>query len=97
MSLEVTPRKLSLETIISIHVFRDLVPGDIVSLPVKSKPYQLTFDAVLLSGSCIVNESMLTGRDYIGLGEVGGGINVYVCRLKPLINTNHAVRSFSVP
>lgn len=38
----------------------DLVPGDIIELP----KHQATVvcDAVLLTGQCILNESMLTGK-----------------------------------
>ena len=38
----------------------ELVPGDIIELP-KHKGI-VVCDAVLLTGSCIVNESMLTGE-----------------------------------
>lgn len=37
----------------------DLVPGDVIQLPVRGA--QMCCDAVLISGNCIVNESMLTG------------------------------------
>jgi magnesium-transporting ATPase (P-type) len=37
-----------------------LVPGDIISIP--SASHVMTCDAVLLNGTCIVNESMLTGE-----------------------------------
>ncbi|KAJ8940951.1 hypothetical protein NQ314_010528, partial [Rhamnusium bicolor] len=36
----------------------DLVPGDVILIP--SNGCELQCDAVLLSGNCIVNESMLT-------------------------------------
>ncbi|XP_063718354.1 polyamine-transporting ATPase 13A2-like isoform X2 [Symsagittifera roscoffensis] len=39
-----------------------LVPGDIVSITSNQDHSLLPFDAVLLSGSCVVNESMLTGE-----------------------------------
>merc|ERR1712154_579563 len=39
---------------------QDLVPGDIVIIPQNG--CLLSFDAVLLTGNCIVNESMLTGE-----------------------------------
>lgn len=45
-----------METIASEH----LVPGDVVLLPPQGCMMQ--FDAVLLRGNCIVNESMLTGE-----------------------------------
>lgn len=38
----------------------DLVPGDIISIPRQGCTMQC--DAVLLTGNCIVNESMLTGN-----------------------------------
>ncbi|XP_033642678.1 probable cation-transporting ATPase 13A3 isoform X2 [Asterias rubens] len=38
----------------------DLVPGDLVELPTRG--CMMSCDAVLISGSCIVNESMLTGE-----------------------------------
>lgn len=37
----------------------DLVPGDIIEIPRRGCVMQC--DAVLLTGNCIVNESMLTG------------------------------------
>ena len=39
---------------------KDLVPGDIVIIPQRG--CSMNFDALLLTGSCIVNESMLTGE-----------------------------------
>lgn len=38
----------------------DLVPGDVLVIPPKGAMIQC--DAVLISGNCIVNESMLTGQ-----------------------------------
>nr|CAH7713816.1 unnamed protein product [Callosobruchus chinensis] len=38
----------------------DLVPGDVIVIP--STGCQVQCDAVLVSGSCVVNESMLTGE-----------------------------------
>ena len=43
-------------------MFSGLVPGDIVSITSNQDHSLLPFDAVLLSGSCVVNESMLTGE-----------------------------------
>lgn len=37
----------------------DLVPGDLLVLPAAN--YVMPCDAVLLSGQCIINESVLTG------------------------------------
>ncbi|XP_039253906.2 polyamine-transporting ATPase 13A3-like [Styela clava] len=39
---------------------KDLVPGDIITIPPSG--LQLSFDAALIAGTCIVNESMLTGE-----------------------------------
>lgn len=39
----------------------DLVPGDVIVIP--SNGTIMPCDAVLVSGTCIVNESMLTGRE----------------------------------
>ncbi|GIY29215.1 probable cation-transporting ATPase 13A3 [Caerostris extrusa] len=38
----------------------DLVPGDVILLP--QSQFVMVCDAVLLSGNCVVNESMLTGE-----------------------------------
>lgn len=38
----------------------ELVPGDIIELPAQGGT--VFYDAVLLSGTCVVNESMLTGK-----------------------------------
>lgn len=39
----------------------DLVPGDLIVIP--SNGTIMPCDAVLVSGTCIVNESMLTGKN----------------------------------
>lgn len=39
----------------------DLVPGDVIVIP--SNGTIMPCDAVLVSGTCIVNESMLTGKN----------------------------------
>ena len=39
----------------------DLVPGDFVLFPTTGG-YTVECDAVLVEGSCVVNESMLTGE-----------------------------------
>ncbi|MEQ2211324.1 hypothetical protein XENOCAPTIV_024734 [Xenoophorus captivus] len=39
----------------------DLVPGDVISIPANGMV--MPCDAVLLQGTCVVNESMLTGED----------------------------------
>lgn len=41
----------------------DLVPGDLMVIP--SNGTIMPCDAVLVSGTCIVNESMLTGKNEI--------------------------------
>lgn len=38
----------------------ELVPGDCVVIPAEG--LHLPFDAALLDGECVVNESMLTGE-----------------------------------
>lgn len=38
----------------------DLVPGDVMVIPLNG--IVMPCDAVLISGTCIVNESMLTGK-----------------------------------
>ena len=38
----------------------DLVPGDIIEIPANG--CTMLCDAVLLTGNCIVNEAMLTGK-----------------------------------
>lgn len=43
-----------------------LVPGDVIAIPAHGCILQC--DAVLITGTCIVNESMLTGK-YQGLSE----------------------------
>lgn len=56
----------------------DLVPGDIIEIPRRGCVMQC--DAVLLTGNCIVNESMLTGGYrcivYINMKQVYICINV---------------------
>ena len=39
---------------------RHLVPGDVIAVPAHG--CVMTCDAVLITGTCIVNESMLTGE-----------------------------------
>lgn len=41
----------------------ELVPGDLIVLPAGN--YVMPCDAVLLTGQCIVNESVLTGKEVI--------------------------------
>uniref|UniRef100_A0A6P7HDL0 Cation-transporting ATPase n=1 Tax=Diabrotica virgifera virgifera TaxID=50390 RepID=A0A6P7HDL0_DIAVI len=45
----------------------DLVPGDLIVL--RSSKYTMPCDAVLLTGECIVNESVLTARDFLFTSE----------------------------
>lgn len=40
-----------------------LVPGDLISIPHNG--CTMTCDAVLTAGTCIVNESMLTGMVFV--------------------------------
>ena len=40
---------------------KDLVPGDLLLLPTGGG-YMMECDAVLVEGTCVVNESMLTGE-----------------------------------
>ena len=41
----------------------ELVPGDVINIPLGG--VMMPCDAVLLNGTAIVNESMLTGRDMV--------------------------------
>lgn len=41
----------------------ELVPGDLLVLPAAN--YVMPCDAVLLTGQCIINESVLTGMIYL--------------------------------
>ena len=47
---------------------QDVVPGDIISIPKSG--CDMLCDAVLLSGSCIVNESSLTGEEMAQDSEI---------------------------
>ena len=40
---------------------KELVPGDLILLPTGGG-YMMECDAVLVDGTCVVNESMLTGE-----------------------------------
>ena len=55
----------------------DLVPGDIMLIP--SNGTIMPCDAVLLSGTCIVNESMLTGKVNLIQFCVAKRISLYLC------------------
>lgn len=55
----------------------DLVPGDIMLIP--SNGTIMPCDAVLLSGTCIVNESMLTGKVNLIPFCVAKPIRLYLC------------------
>lgn len=46
---------------ISIQSY-ELVPGDLISLGRGSSEFVCPADILLLSGSCVVNEAMLTGE-----------------------------------
>jgi cation-transporting ATPase 13A3/4/5 len=41
---------------------KDLVPGDVIILPTHSDSFTMECDAVLMSGSLTMDESMLTGE-----------------------------------
>lgn len=45
----------------------ELVPGDVITIPQHG--CVMTCDAVLITGTCIVNESMLTGTDVSNVKE----------------------------
>ncbi|XP_063965786.1 polyamine-transporting ATPase 13A3-like [Lytechinus pictus] len=55
-TVEILRRNGDRETLTSL----ELVPGDVIIIPTNG--CSLTCDAVLLTGNCIVNESMLTGE-----------------------------------
>ena len=62
---------------------RELVPGDVIVVPAHG--CIMTCDAVLITGTCIVNESMLTGQ---------GLMLMTVLMLRDVItvnNTHHSV------
>ncbi len=52
----------------------ELVPGDVIVIPAAG--CVMHCDAVLLFGTCIVNESMLTGKCLIFLSLINSYINV---------------------
>lgn len=45
-----------------------LVPGDIIEIPSNIET-MMSCDAVLLNGTCIVNESMLTGESVYSISK----------------------------
>lgn len=55
----------------------DLVPGDIMLIP--SNGTIMPCDAVLLSGTCIVNESMLTGKVNLIPFYMAKCVSLYLC------------------
>lgn len=55
----------------------DLVPGDVLVIPPKGA--LLHCDAVLLSGNCIVNESMLTGNYSLLVYTKQVNLVLYMC------------------
>lgn len=66
----------------------NLVPGDIILIPPQGCTMHV--DAVLLDGSCIVNESMLTGNF--------NSISYFVIRFEKVINFNYLkVNQFLLP
>ena len=60
----------------------DLVPGDVVSIPAYG--CELHFDGVVISGSVIVNESLLTGEcvPVTKVSQAGFPIYIYIIRLQ---------------
>lgn len=48
------------DTVFELIPETQLVPGDVIQIPLRG--CQMSCDAVLISGNCIVNESMLTGE-----------------------------------
>ena len=60
----------------------ELVPGDVVSIPAHG--CELHFDAVVISGSVIVNESLLTG-ECVPVTKVRSGQISYWHSLRPEI------------
>ena len=40
----------------------ELVPGDVICIPTNSRAQLIECDAVILSGSCVMNEAILTGE-----------------------------------
>jgi P-type E1-E2 ATPase len=60
--VKVLRRTLLSETLCQDADPSELVPGDLIVLPKTN--FVLPCDVVLLTGQCIVNESMLTGKKY---------------------------------
>ena len=61
-------QSLSLTTLLRLSIIvalemssKELVPGDLLLLPTNGG-YMMECDAVLVEGTCVVNESMLTGE-----------------------------------
>lgn len=65
----------------------DLVPGDVMVIP--SNGTIMPCDAVLVSGTCIVNESMLTGEIRNGntFGKVASMFNSYRWTLHKVLSS----------
>ena len=62
----------------------DLVPGDVMVIP--SNGTIMPCDAVLVSGTCIVNESMLTGKkSLITQGRVFGIFHITAKNLNSIM------------
>ena len=58
-----------------------LVPGDLILLP-TSGGYMMESDAVLIEGTCVVNESMLTGES-IPVTKVGNPFSIKYLQIDP--------------
>jgi cation-transporting ATPase 13A2 len=58
----------------------ELVPGDVILLPTTGG-FNMECDAILVEGSCVVNESMLTGES-IPITKVKKNVSEhnYICR-----------------
>ena len=54
----------------------ELVPGDVIFLSTNGG-FMMECDAVLVDGSCVVNESMLTGES-IPITKVISAINLHM-------------------
>lgn len=66
----------------------NLVPGDVIILPTFSDSFIMECDAVLISGTCTVDESMLSGESVpITKVSLSEDPNVYYSTFKNKHNT----------